>query len=171
MPILRDIEMNSKETTCARNAECISGAACILDRHMSCYLLLDGKEAGAFSLLQLMAMWTSGQITSETSHWFEGLNEWLPIGTFIEEALEEESARTRNKVARFQNKALEKELGWSDGYYAFLVLLTVLLPIGGFVIGLAGVFDVTKRKQAGQLLAFSIIWSVLVGGALMVYFG
>jgi len=125
---------------------------------MNYYLLLNGKQSGPFSLLELMSMWSLGEINSETLHWFDGLGEWLPLGTFVEEAIAEEKQKAQSRAARFV--AVSKPAstqGWKRGEYTALVVITVLVPFIGFAMALLNIWNPEKRQQAGQLLGISII--------------
>lgn len=129
---------------------------------MNYYLLLNNQQAGPFTMTQLMSMWTSGQITCETPHFFDGLGEWVPVGTFIEEAIAEESQKSKRKAARFESQtksasAATGARGWSGGEYLLLVVLTLLVPFIGFAVGIIGVWNPDKRQQAGQLMGLSLV--------------
>jgi len=43
------------------------------------YLLLDGAQAGPFTLAQLIEMWQARRVTSLTLYWEEGNADWLPL--------------------------------------------------------------------------------------------
>ena len=43
------------------------------------YLLLDGTQAGPFTLARLIEMWQARRITAVTLYWEEGNADWLPL--------------------------------------------------------------------------------------------
>jgi hypothetical protein len=43
------------------------------------YLLLDGAQAGPFTLAQLIEMWQARHVTALTLYWEEGNADWLPL--------------------------------------------------------------------------------------------
>jgi hypothetical protein len=43
------------------------------------YLLLDGAQAGPFTLAQLIEMWQARRVTPVTLYWEEGNTDWLPL--------------------------------------------------------------------------------------------
>jgi membrane protein YdbS with pleckstrin-like domain len=43
------------------------------------YLLLDGAQAGPFTLAQLIEMWQARRVTPVTLYWEEGNPDWLPL--------------------------------------------------------------------------------------------
>ena len=51
------------------------------------YLWLNDAQAGPFTALQLRSMWTAGTITAATLCWQEGMEEWTPLGSAVEEAI------------------------------------------------------------------------------------
>lgn len=126
---------------------------------MNYYLLLNNEQAGPFSLTQLMSMWTSGEITGETLHCFDGLTEWLPLGMFVEEEIAAEKAKAERKLARFEASSAKPAASgtWKPGEYLALVVMTVLVPFLGFAVGIINVWNPQKRQQAGQLLGLSVV--------------
>ncbi len=48
------------------------------------YLFLSEQQQGPYTLEQLRAMLSSGQITSQTPAWYEGLAEWQTVGFVLE---------------------------------------------------------------------------------------
>jgi len=127
---------------------------------MNYYVLLENEQRGPYTLTQLMAMWSTGQITSETMHWFEGLTEWIPLGSFVADEIAQEMADQVAKKTRLESAraALAKGVsGWGRGEFLALVVLSVLVPFIGFAMGLLNVWNPEKRQQAGQLIAVSVL--------------
>ena len=51
---------------------------------------------------------------------------------------------------------------WSQRAYLCLVLLTVLLPVVGFIIGLLSIWSPAKRKQAGSLMSLAVLVCAII---------
>lgn len=73
------------------------------------YLWLNDAQAGPFTALQLRSMWTAGTITAATLCWQEGMEEWVPLGSAVEDAIEQEKL-SEEKDAQRQQIAAERRM-------------------------------------------------------------
>lgn len=132
------------------------------------YVWINGEKSGPFTTGQLKHMWQIGQLTGETPYWCDGLSDWIMLGLRVEDKILEDNYQAQKAAQAAQTSPIQiysapLKQGWSGDYYAFLVILTMIVPPAGFLIGLAGVFDSAKRKKAGELLVISLLWPFVAG--------
>lgn len=118
---------------------------------MSEYFILKGtdqEQAGPYTMEQLRSMWDAGLITSNTMYWKDGMPAWSMLGTMLQ---------NRPKIQPTSQMPVETGgKPYSQWVFAFLMLITLVFPIGGFLIGIIRVWEPAKRRQAGQMLGLSI---------------
>lgn len=101
------------------------------------YLWLNDQQAGPFTALQLRSMWTAGTITAATLYWQEGMEEWVPVGNAVEEAIAAEKqapvARVIRKNVQAAPKKPERQVNvlWFTLLAAFIFFGLVLAAVYG----------------------------------------
>lgn len=103
----------------------------------STYLWLNDQQAGPFTALQLRSMWTAGTITAATLCWQEGMEEWVPVGESIEEAIAaEKQAERESAVAPVVNKKVPaaSEKPERQVNVLWLTLLAAFMFFGLFIV-------------------------------------
>ena len=118
---------------------------------MSYFLDLNGKQAGPYTVSQLRLMLRTGQATTGTLYWADGLTEWLPLSTISDELDKPDSSR-----AFVGQVASIPESHCSRGIYIILGLFLGLLGVHNFYTGRYGV---AACQLALNLLLF---WTIFV---------
>lgn len=123
------------------------------------FLWLNEKQSGPYTITQLKSMWQSGQITSATCYWFDGLTEWLPIESMIEEGLAED--RRNVEMSRVREEEAKKEKPITTSENVAIILASFLASPITFVAGI--LYCIVGKKNRGvRLMAWSMAWIVVL---------
>lgn len=132
------------------------------------YLWLNDEQAGPFTALQLRSMWTAGTITAATLCWQEGMEEWVPVGGSIEEAIAAEKraeaanvkrnqiASERRLIKAAEDSKKEKPLGTREAF--FLMAFALLMSPIAFLVS---IYYAIRGRHRRAVWTFS--WSMLFG--------
>jgi TM2 domain-containing membrane protein YozV len=128
------------------------------------YVMFEGERKGPYTIGQLQSMWNNGTITSETQHWMDGYNEWMPLD-YIRDELEPAPQPMRAYQAKAVPQAVY--IPKSRGIYIILGLfLGGLFGIHNFYVGRysPAVIQLVITLLIGWLvipLAFVAFWVII----------
>ena len=80
----------------------------------SYFLWLDDQQDGPLSLKELVELWNDAVIDSRTFYWREGMDQWEPLGSFVELHFEREN-RTRQRAKDFDSWKQHSLQDWLEG--------------------------------------------------------
>jgi uncharacterized RDD family membrane protein YckC len=122
------------------------------------YLMLNGAQAGPFSLEQLKSLWTEGQANAQTLFWQEGMPEWKPLQS-IQHLIADGGESSGTRVIggfwrRLAAYALDSFILLVVGFVLSLFLRHVFMQMGawGLLIGLtsAGLYFGLMNSAIGR---------------------
>ncbi len=135
------------------------------------YLWLNDQQAGPFTALQLRSMWTAGTITAATLCWQDGMEEWAPLGSAVEEAIAAEKqaeavSAKRNQIAAehrmiqaAEDSKKEKPFGTREAF--FLMAFALLMSPIAFLVSIYYAIRGRNRRAV-----WTFCWSTIFGGAI-----
>jgi hypothetical protein len=132
---------------------------------MEIYISRSGERYGPFSLAEVQADVNAGNIQPTDLAWHEGAAGWAEVWQIDGIALPKRQVppppAPAARAAYYQSIPPKPS---SRGEMALLIILTILLPIVGIVIGIIRLSNPEKRSEGGILLALAIafifIWMV-----------
>ncbi len=97
-------------------------------------------------MTQLKGMWSAGSLTSIALYWQEGMTEWAPLGTLIEDHIDSERK--------------EKPIG--RGEFAAIVIGSALFSVIAFWVGIIYWLRGKPRRGGWMIIASSFFSLVYV---------
>jgi len=124
------------------------------------YLLLNEVQNGPFTSLQLRSMWTTGSITAATLCWHEGIEGWEPLGTSIEDLIEQD---TKNAGLQQKREEFQKRTEKADVMGIVIVLIPLAAsPLLWWWISLIPLDQNPALTLAGVVIGIVVLTSLLI---------
>jgi hypothetical protein len=133
---------------------------------MEIYISRSGERYGPFSLAEVQADLDAGNIQPTDLAWHEGVAGWAEVwqvdGITLPKRKVPPPPAPAARAAYYQSIPQKPSSG---GEMAFLIILTLLLPIVGIIIGIIRLSKPERRSEGGLLLALAIgfifLWMIV----------
>jgi hypothetical protein len=124
---------------------------------MEIYFSRSGERYGPFSIAEVQADIDAGNILATDLAWHAGAEDWSEVwqieGITVPKRRVPPPPPPVIRAAYYPSAPGKSSSG---GEMGLLVILTLLIPLAGLIIGIIRISDPAKRNEGGILLALSI---------------
>ena len=125
---------------------------------MQMHLFRDGQQHGPYTLEQMQAMATQGQLLPADLATYEGASGWMPV----QQAIEQAQGGGFEKYNRFSETVGGVSLRWKDN------LIQLVAVIGGICVGALVGFLMHETMQSVMIGAgIGMVGTLLLSGAIL----
>jgi uncharacterized protein DUF4339 len=138
----------------AAKQNCSTFLSTVFNRFVDYFVLIDEKERGPYTEVQLRSMWLAGSLTGEMPYRQADSQQWSPLSDMRYQL--ESAAKIQESAAKIQAERIAKTVQpETRGSMVVYVLLAFLLPIVGLIIGIVLLPQPGKKPQGVLLIILS----------------
>ena len=136
------------------------------------FIIENGRKVGPVASNHLEQMVVAGRIRADTPIWRDGLADWFPAGGVSDLPGRQALATTSSPAVPTRSShhapppPPDGDIAWSGPAFAALIIVTLVIPLVGLIVGPIGMTKSPTRGQGISLLVIALVMFLIYFSAL-----